>query len=541
VRHERTYFVSVCAFGCLGWCTELDAALPEDELEALQASIRSATAQECAAIVEDIRHGDAQDNLKAVIYCACVAEANGSGALHAAGVGAPLVQLLTCANDSLLFWTMNAVGNMADCEETKTLMASGGAILLLVTILQTGEAEHQALAAYALGRLASDHDGNNVAIVESGGIAHLVNLLRADTDMQKNYAAFALESLATDDHEDNCIAIADEGAIPPLVNLLRIGVGQGKSHAASALGWLASNTQNCSTIAKEGVIPDLVSMIESGSDDQGRRAIVALFFLSGNAANSELMIEGGAIPPLVKSIASGKEDQVEHALVALEHLASYTTQNGKAIVDGGAIDPLKELLRSGDQVEKGAAAHTLGLVGKVSVETRLTIADAEVMELLANLLLTTTGEQKDQAMSAICYLTDEGNGDLSSITKEAIVPELVEILWQKGAEHQFFAATVLGRFAEDASFRTLIGNEGAISPLVKLLRTGNAANKEKAAIALGHLAVGSPTNTMEIKRLGVEVLLAKLRRTGTQKQKRSASKALGYLNEEKVASKRGRR
>jgi HEAT repeat protein len=289
------------------------------------------------------------------------------------------------------------------------------------------------------------------------------------------------------------------------------------------------------------VIPDLVSMIESGSDDQGRRAIVALFFLSGNAANSELMIEGGAIPPLVKSIASGKEDQVEHALVALEHLASYTTQNGKAIVDGGAIDPLKELLRSGDQVEKGAAAHTLGLVGKVSVETRLTIADAEVMELLANLLLTTTGEQKDQGMSAICYLTDEGNGDLSSITKEAIVPELVEILWQKGAEHQFFAATVLGRFAEDASFRTLIGNEGAISPLVKLLRTGNAANKEKAAIALGHLAVGSPTNTMEIKRLGVEVLLAKLRRTGTQKQKRSASKALGYLNEEKVASKRGRR
>ncbi|KAE9313618.1 hypothetical protein PF008_g19686 [Phytophthora fragariae] len=538
VKFGSTDFIKVCALGCLGWCTELDCSFPESDFENLQEQVCNSTAQQYSHLAEDLRHDSLSTKLKPVISCACVAELRGSEVLQDAGVVAPLVALLTQTDEALTLWSMDAVGNVADNNEMRGAFAREGAIPPLLELLKTGTNDQTALAAYALGSLASGHDDNNVAIVGSGAIAGLIELLTGDTDMQRNFAAFALESLAEGDHEANWLTMANEGAIPALLGLLRTGTSIQKSHAVSTLGSLASSDENCVRIAREGIIPDLVSLFQQGTTNQKERAVGALFYLSRSVKNSKRFLNGGCIAPLLESIESGTEEQVEHAIYALGNLASHTTDNGKVIVENGAISPLKEVLRTGTEVQKGVAAFTLRLLSTVSETIRLTIGDEETMKLLVQLLLTTSGEQKDLVVSAVCYLTKHGNGDLQAIKSDAVVPHLVELLHRRAPKHQTFYATVLGRFASDEAFRTLIGIKGGIPPLVKLLRTGNASNKEKAAIALGRLAVGNPANKDEIVRLGAVTLLEKLRRTGTRQQKCTATTALADIEDDNEAQPR---
>ncbi|EGZ29038.1 hypothetical protein PHYSODRAFT_294372 [Phytophthora sojae] len=524
-KYGSTAFIQVCALGCLGWCTELDCSFPESEFEDLQEHVCNSNSQDYSDFAADLRHTSASAKRKAVIYCACVAEARGSEALQDAGVVAPLVALLSHSDEAVALWAMNAVGNMADNDAMKDAFAREGAIASLLELIKTGTNDQAALAAYALGRLASDHDGNNAAIVGSGAISCLIELLSGDTDTQKNFAAFALEILAEGDNEANWSLMANGGAIPALIDLLRTGTSIQKSHAANTLGSLANSDENCVRIARKRVIPDLVSLFQRGTPNQKERAVGALHFLSRNAEDSERMVDSGAIAVLVGSLESGTAEQREHALVALGGLASNKTENGEAIVENGAIHQLKEILRTGTEVEQGIAAFTLGLLSNVSNTIRQTIADAEAMRRLAQLLPTVSGEEKDQVMSAVCFLTDHGNGDLQAITSETIVPHLVEFVKKRCPNHESFAATVLGRFASDESFRSLIGAEGGIPPLVKLLRTGNAANKEKAAIALGRLAVGNSMNKSEM----AISFLKNLCRTGSRQLKRSAATALAEL------------
>ncbi|KAE8996381.1 hypothetical protein PR002_g19337 [Phytophthora rubi] len=532
--HELIHPNLIKMFGA----SHLDCSFPESDFENLQEQVCNSTAQQYSHLAEDLRHDSLSTKLKAVISCACVAELRGSEVLQDAGVVAPLVALLTQTDEALTLWSMDAVGNVADNNEMRGAFAREGAIPPLLELLKTGTNDQTALAAYALGSLASGHDDNNVAIVGSGAIAGLIELLTGDTDMQRNFAAFALESLAEGDHEANWLTMANEGAIPALLGLLRTGTSIQKSHAVSTLGSLASSDENCVRIAREGIIPDLVSLFQQGTTNQKERAVGALFYLSRSVKNSKRFLNGGCIAPLLESIESGTEEQVEHAIYALGNLASHTTDNGKVIVENGAISPLKEVLRTGTEVQKGVAAFTLGLLSTVSETIRLTIGDEETMKLLVQLLLTTSGEQKDLVVSAVCYLTKHGNGDLQAIKSDAVVPHLVELLHRRAPKHQTFYATVLGRFASDEAFRTLIGIKGGIPPLVKLLRTGNASNKEKAAIALGRLAVGNPANKDEIVRLGAVTLLEKLRRTGTRQQKCTATTALADIEDDNEAQPR---
>ncbi|KAF1779500.1 Armadillo-type fold [Phytophthora cactorum] len=67
---------------------------------------------------------------------------------------------------------------------------------------------------------------------------------------------------------------------------------------------------------------------------------------------------------------------------------------------------------------------------------------------------------------------------------------------------------------------------GAIAPLVDLLKSDNAANKEQAAIALGRLAANDAVNRDQMKRHGAVGLLMAFLRTGNRQQKRRAETAL---------------
>ena len=109
----------------------------------------------------------------------------------------------------------------------------------LVRALREGDDAAKTAAARELGDLAFHDAANRVLIAEAGGIAPLVELLRAGSADAKAQAAWALGNLAHNDA--NKVLIAEAGGVPLLVELLRDGSAAANWHAAWVLRRLAHN------------------------------------------------------------------------------------------------------------------------------------------------------------------------------------------------------------------------------------------------------------------------------------------------------------
>lgn len=134
----------------------------------------------------------------------------------------------------------------------------------LVHQLQSGTEQQKQEAAYSLSTV---HFDNPTAILEAGGIAPLVALVRnGTTDPQKEAAAHALSNLASGSPE-NQLAIALAGGIVPLVTLVRAGTTEIQKEAgALAIATIAlGNRDTQLAIVQAGGIEPLSALVTAGT------------------------------------------------------------------------------------------------------------------------------------------------------------------------------------------------------------------------------------------------------------------------------------
>ncbi|KAG2943479.1 hypothetical protein PC121_g9847 [Phytophthora cactorum] len=497
-------------------CSKKMEAPPDDEFEALRSAVRAATDAECTSLVHALQVNTAQDKLKTVVYCACAAEANGREPLLNAGAISRLVKLLGNGSETLAIWTMDALGNMASDDDTKNAIVAEGAIPMLVKLLQNGTETQRGFAAYVLGQLSINSASSTATIVESDAIPFLVGLLRAQTNIPKNFAAFALDGIAAVSDEYG-VAIGQNGGIRRLIKLLRTGTSTLKKHAASVLARLANQDENRQKIARRGAITDFITLLRRGTEDQKESAAFALSFLATDAALCADMVKFGAIAPLVALLRDGTKGQKKHAVCTLGSLAGSHQYYSHKIADEGGIGPLVDLLRTGSTSQKGLAAQTLGWIAHSNEENRREIISDEVIELL-------------------------GRANTRALATKARISLLFPFLRAGRDEQKYFVVSALGRLASIGTSKEMIVECGAIAPLVDLLKSDNAANKEQAAIALGRLAANDAVNRDQMKRHGAVGLLMAFLRTGNRQQKRRAETALQSIGEDdESATKRCRR
>ena len=120
----------------------------------------------------------------------------------------------------------------------------------------------------------------------------------------KQYAAAALSDLAI--VGTNRDEIVEKGGIAPLVVLLKYAEDMGKKFAAAALARLADgHQQTAADIAKAGAIPWLVGLLggEHGTEAQ-EEAAGALFSLADDNGNRVAITEAGGIGPMVELLGS---------------------------------------------------------------------------------------------------------------------------------------------------------------------------------------------------------------------------------------------
>ena len=128
---------------------------------------------------------------------------------------------------------------LCESDDNVDLIVVAGAIPPLVALVCNGS-DGKEEAACALASLAYKGDIAAQSIVDAGGIAALVELLRDDSDDGKEQAACALGNLSSAGDAYDAM-IAEAGAIDPLLELERNGPEQASEEAMHALGYLAHN------------------------------------------------------------------------------------------------------------------------------------------------------------------------------------------------------------------------------------------------------------------------------------------------------------
>ncbi|OWZ04751.1 Serine/threonine protein kinase [Phytophthora megakarya] len=529
VKNCYSYFGQLCALKCLSWIAYWDCRFSRPEYETLRKSIRGVSALELMSLTKAVTDGTSEDKLRAVICCACVATASDSEDLDDFGIVEIVIPQLRNVDTAISAWAADALGHLAE----RGVIADEAIVSPLVEFLEAGTSAQQQSAAYTLGHLAGVNAFNCDTIINSGGILCVGNLLETGSDVHKALAAFALGSLATS--EDARVAIVNAGFLPLLVEFARAGTVLQREHAAFALGWLSHTDTICELVISCGGVTPLVSLVRSGTADQKKQAALALgnIAVDSNESTAIIFDDEGAISPLVGLLRTGTDEQKENAVRALSNLALNSQVSCVKITSEGAITLLIDILRSGIGVQKGLAALTLGYLGATNKTNCTAIRNA------VSLLQSEVDEHQQQAVTALEHLTAHSTENVKAIAQEGCA-SLISLVRTGTDSQKELATIVLGRLTGTKPNRESIVNQGAIPVLVHLIQSGTDAQKEEAVYVLGRLGKEDTGKTM-IQSLGAVDAMKRLQLTGNTAQKRKARFALKAIEGDGEAGTKRRR
>jgi hypothetical protein len=227
-----------------------------------------------------------------------------------AGVVEGLMMMLTSPDATEKAKAAAALCNI--CSETdsnRELVVHAGGLPSLIDMLKHPSPEvpfMQSAAAACICNLAANINSKEI-IATSGALEVLVQVLRSDNQAAAAQAAGALWSLCVD-NDQNKQRVADAGAIPHLISLLHAPDTFAQSQSAGALSECSiRNDNNKRLISEHGAILPLVKMLRSQDLSVQRLSSCALCNVCANhEANKRQAREVGALPVLVHLLSTSQ-------------------------------------------------------------------------------------------------------------------------------------------------------------------------------------------------------------------------------------------
>jgi vacuolar protein 8 len=455
---------------------------------------------------------EAQEEAAGALLALAGKSTNRVAITESGGIG-PLVQLLGCDNP--------IARQHAEGALVRLSIESGNRVLIieqLVGMLVGGmgvAAQEQAAA--ALANLARDSTDNRKSIVDSGGIAPLLELLESPSWKAKENAASAVTALcATRENQD---AIARCGGIAKLVNVLANSSNKEVSGstlcglAAMAIWQLAKkNPANQLLVVEAGAIAPLVGMLGSTSAELQSNAAGALSCIARNQQDNQVAIaRTGAIAPLCTLVREGSIETKEMCASALWALSTENQANKATIAKLGGVEPLVGLLVSGTTIKSQEyATGALSSLASKNAENRSAIA-----KRLVGLLNGRAPERAVKVLHALANLARGNNANQMAIVKAGGVLPIIGWVSNSNEEAQREAAhAVLSMATNNATTQTLVARCGGISPLIALVASSPVLTQEYAARALWHIASSHESQQLILEEGGIPPLVAMLSAEG---------------------------
>lgn len=318
------------------------------------------------------------------------------------------------------------------------------------------------------------------------------------TDAEKEVAAAALKSLATQNHGEYVEALAKAGAVKPLLQLLTNGSFNAQSSACGCLAVVAhGRTEVQVAICNGGGVQSIVKLLRMGGaavQEQAAAALAALHTDKGDAA----AIRGGCIPPLVAMLKGASTAAQAHSAQALANVADYSVEEGQnAIARAGAIPLLITLLGSGKAQVPAARAIAKLARGNPAVQTEINQGGG-----IAPLLSLLNGLDVEAQMEAAAALSETARDNTevqAAVAKAGGIGPLLALLGARASPFAFQAqAQGMNALAQLARHnrdnQDAIARVGGIKPLVHLLESPKPHVVSSAACALMEITAHNPPN-----------------------------------------------
>ncbi|KAL6293382.1 hypothetical protein ACE6H2_001524 [Prunus campanulata] len=417
----------------------------------------------------------------------------------------------------------HVLAELAKNEEVVNVIVEGGAVPALVKHLQAPplsegdrsskpyEHEVEKGSAFALGLLAVKPEHQQL-IVDTGALAHLVDLLKRHKDSPVSRALYSVIRRAADAitnlaHENSSIKtrVRIEGGIPPLVELLEFADTKVQRAAAGALRTLAfKNDENKNQIVECNALPTLILMLRSEDAAIHYEAVGVIGNLVHSSPNiKKEVLLAGALQPVIGLLSSCCSESQREAALLLGQFAATDSDCKR-----GAVRPLIEMLQSPDVQLREMSAFALGRLAQ-DTNNQAGIAHNGGLLPLLKLLDSKNGSLQHNAAFTLYGLAD------NEATKDCVTK-------------------TLKRLEEKIHGRVL-------SHLLYLMRVAERVVQKRVALAFAHLCSPDDLRTIFIDNNGMshplylnhtfhglELLLGLLGST-THKQQLDAAMALYKL------------
>eukprot|EP00292_Cryptomonas_paramecium_P033445 CAMPEP_0113683348 /NCGR_PEP_ID=MMETSP0038_2-20120614/13244_1 /TAXON_ID=2898 /ORGANISM="Cryptomonas paramecium" /LENGTH=637 /DNA_ID=CAMNT_0000602669 /DNA_START=144 /DNA_END=2053 /DNA_ORIENTATION=+ /assembly_acc=CAM_ASM_000170 len=267
------------------------------------------------------------------------------------GVVEGLMMMLTSPDPTEKAKAAAALCNI--CSETdanRELVVRAGGLPSLIDMLMNPSPEvpfMQSAAAACICNLAANLNSKEI-IATSGALQVLVDVLQSDNQAAAAQAAGALWSLCVD-NDANKQRVAEAGAIPHLVALLKVNDSFAQSQSAGALSECSiRNDNNKRIISHNGAIQPLVKMLKSPDLSVQRLSSCALCNVCANhEANKRQAREVGALPVLVHLLSTSQVPEVLSPVAgAICNLSMKCPENKAEFLKLGVKDVLRRLVAS---------------------------------------------------------------------------------------------------------------------------------------------------------------------------------------------------
>eukprot|EP01018_Ginkgo_biloba_P018690 Gb_30970 [translate_table: standard] len=378
-----------------------------------------------------------------------------------------------------------------------------GMIWEQIARLQTGSLDEKADAAASLVSLAQDNERNGKLIVEEGGIAPLLKLIKDGTLEGQEAAAKAIGILGKD--PERVRQMIHEGLSSVFAKILKEGPMKVQSMVAWALSELVSNDpESQDHFAQSGIVRSLVGHLAFETVQDHSKYIV------GNKAMT--------IHSVVTSSLAAKENHGNNTPNAQQNAyRALHVHHPHSQKDMGMPFSLSGLNLKGRESEdpiikasmKAEAARALWKLAKNNIKTCKSITESKALLCFAILLEKGKGEVQFHSAMAVMEIAAvaEENADLrrsafktNSPAAKSLVDQLLRIVEEGDSDLLIPCIKAIGCLS-----RTFPARETRlIAPLVKHLDHRELSVSREASIALGKFACIDNYLHMEHSRAIIE-------------------------------------
>ncbi|PON61098.1 Beta-catenin [Parasponia andersonii] len=231
-------------------------------------------------------------------------------------------------------------GNRVAAEAMKFLSR------FLVRRLVFGNGRQKNKAVCEIRMLAKSNVFNRSCLIDAGAIPPLLNLLSSSTDGSTQENAIAA-LLKLSKHPNGRILIVEYGGFAQILTVLKHGLSlEAKQIAAAIVFYLSSVKEYRKQIGETPeTIPALVELIKEGTACGKKNAVVAIFGLIYFPKNQKRVLESGTVPLLIDILThSDKTELVTDTLAVLAHLAD-NVDGANSILQTSPLPLIKNILQ----------------------------------------------------------------------------------------------------------------------------------------------------------------------------------------------------